>query len=123
MITPEHYRIEGAAGERYGIFKIPQPKGVELYCIASSDPSCGWEHVSVRAQEVKRVSATRKRVRQRRVPTWREMCIIKNLFWGAEETVVQYHPKQSDYVNIHPHVLHLWRPMFDILPTPPKELV
>lgn len=55
----------------------------------------GWEHVSVSFEK--------------RVPTWDEMCKIKELFWNDDETVVQYHPKKTEYVNIHPYCLHLWK--------------
>lgn len=57
----------------------------------------GWEHVSVSFEK--------------RVPTWDEMCKIKELFWNDDETVVQFHPKKSEYVNIHPYCLHLWKPI------------
>ena len=55
----------------------------------------GWEHVSVSFPN--------------RCPTWEEMCIVKEMFWRDEETVVQYHPKKSEYVNLHPYCLHLWK--------------
>ena len=57
----------------------------------------GWEHVSIS------LSANR-------LPSWNEMCYIKNLFWYEEEEVVQIHPKKSKYVNII-ECLHLWRPV------------
>ena len=55
----------------------------------------GMEHVSVQLQ--------------RKLPTWEEMCEIKDIFWEDEEMVVQIHPKKSEYVNIT-DALHLWRP-------------
>lgn len=71
-----------------------------------------WEHVSV--------SVTR---RKNDIPTWAEMCFIKNLFWNETETVIQYHPPKSVYINIHPGVLHLWRPVLTSIPLPPLEYV
>ena len=56
----------------------------------------GWEHVSIELMA-------------RRLPTWEEMCLIKEIFWEDEEEVVQIHPRKSDYVNIV-EALHLWRP-------------
>lgn len=56
----------------------------------------GLEHVSVRMQG-------------RKLPTWDEMCEIKDLCWEEEEMVVQIHPKKSEYVNFT-EALHLWRP-------------
>lgn len=46
----------------------------------------------------------------------------KDIFWGPEETVIQYHPPKSEYVNNHPSVLHLWRPTGVDLPLPPSIL-
>ena len=40
-----------------------------------------------------------------------------------DETVVQYHPPKSDYVNNHPYCLHLWRPHSQEIPRPPKIFV
>ncbi|RQP58000.1 hypothetical protein DF159_20875 [Burkholderia ubonensis] len=79
----------------------------ELRAIASD--GAGWEHVSVSLID--------------RCPTWDEMCVVKAIFWDAEDCVVQYHPPQSDYVNCHPYCLHLWRPVGASVPRPPKFLV
>lgn len=69
----------------------------------------GWEHLSV--------SQTN------RTPTWDEMCIAKNMFWNANECCVEYHPAESEYINIHPHCLHIWRPINAEMPTPPIAYV
>ena len=69
----------------------------------------GWEHVSISLPH--------------RTPNWREMCFIKDLFWGEEDVVIQYPPKKSEYVNRHDNYLHLWQPAGVGIPTPPKELV
>jgi hypothetical protein len=58
-----------------------------------------------------------------RCPSWREMGFMKDVFWDEEDVVIQYHPAKSEYVNVHDHCLHLWRPLGVELPTPPKELV
>lgn len=55
----------------------------------------GWDHVSVSLKH--------------RCPTWDEMCWIKDLFFDDEETVVQFHPRKSDYINNNPYTLHLWK--------------
>jgi len=57
----------------------------------------GWEHVSIELYA-------------RRLPTWEEMCFIKDIFWDEEEEVVQIHPKKSQYVNMT-EALHMWRPV------------
>ena len=69
----------------------------------------GWEHVSVSYKN--------------RCPTWEEMCRVKDMFFGPEEVVVQYHPRQSEYVNHHPYCLHLWRKCEEDFETPPMILV
>lgn len=69
----------------------------------------GWEHVSVSLKN--------------RCPTWDEMCIIKDIFWKDDEVVVQFHPKKSEYVNIHPYCLHMWRKIGSEFETPPKIFV
>lgn len=81
-----------------GAFRIQGPCGEELTIIASSGQliaARGWEHVSVSLR--------------RRNPNWQEMCFCKDLFWDKHETVVQFHPAESDYVNNHAHCLHLWK--------------
>ena len=82
----------------YGYFDVIGPTGASLKIVASGgdDPvSDGWEHVSVSTQH--------------RCPNWIEMSFVKNLFWSDDETVIQFHPMRSEYVNNHPFVLHLWR--------------
>lgn len=65
---------------------------------------CNWEHVSVSLSN--------------RCPTWDEMCIIKNIFWNDNETVIQFHPSKENYKNLHPYCLHLWKPIKEKLPIP-----
>lgn len=101
-------RLYGVSGDKgNGIFKI-LIYGIPFICIASNGG--GWEHVSV--------SKT-----NRKIPTWEEMCKIKDMFFEEDETVVQYHPKKSEYVNRCECCLHLWRPLKEVLPTPPMIYV
>ena len=69
----------------------------------------GWDHVSVSHQQ--------------RVPSWEEMCFIKDLFFRDDEVVIQYHPAKSSYINNHPRCLHMWRPQNADVPTPPGYMV
>ena len=99
---------------RNGAFDIPvlvgwRRKLCRLAVIVSG--GLGWEHVSVSIPG------------QPRCPTWDEMCAVKDLFWDPEETVVQFHPPKSQYVNCHPYTLHLWRPTEVELPLPLSEMV
>lgn len=102
-----------------GAFVVFSPEpGWRLFIIASDGTdleSAGWEHVSVHAERLSTGG--------QRTPNWKEMCIIKNLFWGVEDVVMQLHPRQSQYVNHHPHTLHLWRSRTHPIPEPPSILV
>lgn len=89
-----------------GMFAVPI--GDRVATVIASD-GLGWEHVSVSFLD--------------RCPTWEEMCLIKNIFWGDDDLVVQFHPRKSEYVNVHPHCLHLWRRIGSEFDSPPKYLV
>jgi hypothetical protein len=58
-----------------------------------------------------------------RCPIWEEMCMIKNIFWKPEKCVVQYHPPEKEYINLHPFCLHLWKKIGCEFETPPKNLI
>lgn len=110
----EQYRIrrgrqESPSFATFGAFEMPGPCGERLTIIANDGRDTGWEHVSV---------STR-----RRIPNWREMCFVKNLFWGDDEWVVQFHPAAADYVNNYSLVLHLWKCTSSEFPTPPAWTV
>lgn len=100
-------------GDTYGWFEIPiNPCGTVIsIMVSSADPEAGvmWDHVSVSLPS--------------RCPTWEEMCRVKELFWGQEECVVQYHPPKSDYVSNHRFCLHLWRWVGGEMPRPPSIFV
>ena len=114
-----HHGPMGSADSdgRNGAFQF-RCGSVDLLVIASDGADLPegsrWEHVSARARDAKR---------NERTPSWAEMCWLKDLFWEAEECVIQFHPPKSDYVNNHPHVLHLWRPVDVMMPRPSSELV
>ena len=121
----EQYRItEGdwasKPGSRYGAFTIVHGV-IMLLCIADAGQASGWEHVSVTVRVKRKIG---KRVKEfQRTPDWSEMCVVKNLFWDEDEVVVQYHPAKRDYINNHENCLHLWKPVFGEIPTPPGILV
>lgn len=82
-----------AMGIRCGYINLPSGQRASVVVGENEE---GWEHVSIK------LSA-------RRLPTWDEMCFVKDVFWDEEEEVVQIHPKRSQYVNLT-EALHLWRP-------------
>lgn len=106
-----------AYGEDYGRFRLVSNEGTRLLVIASpGSDEVPWEHVSASARALSFVKSIR-------CPTWEEMAWLKSLFWTDEEAVVEYHPPRSEYVNHHPHTLHLWRPLRAVLPLPPSIAV
>ncbi len=116
--VPEQYRMSnGPLGSKAdignnGAFEIQSASHRrKLFCIVSDGE--GWEHVSIHAFDGRKAYT----------PHWDEMCQIKDLFWGPEDVVVQYHPAKSEYVNIMPHTLHLWRCVDQPFLTPPLPLV
>lgn len=114
LITHPILGSTSAAGPN-GAFDLPSPKnGWRLAVIASNDE--GWEHVSVHCY------ATGNKQRMR-TPSWAEMCFVKDIFWEAEDEVVQFHPRRSEYVNLHPHTLHLWRALDERMPRPPQNMI
>ena len=109
--APNGYDSDSSCGNN-GVFRLPSPEpGWTLEMICSD--GLGWEHVSVHA----------RRGDKPRTPTWKEMCAVKDACWDDEDVVIQYHPAKSEYVNNHPHVLHLWRPTQQSIPIPDSLLV
>lgn len=113
----EKFRHQGPYLATYGSFFVPAPGGEILFIIAADGTETGWEHVSLHARRKHRTTITQH------TPTWDHMCFVKGLFWEPTEAVMQLHPAEEDYVNCHPHVLHLWKPVGQPVPMPPKILV
>lgn len=117
--VPERFRVTAgmlastqATHGNNGAFFIPlrdPATNSVLQARAIASDQEGWEHVSVSFPS--------------KTPTWDVMCTIKDLFWGPADWVLQYHPPEREYVNFHPHCLHMWRPIGQAFPTPPSHLV
>lgn len=58
----------------------------------------GYEHVSVSPKH------------KFKIPTWNDMCVLKDMFFNDDEEAYQIHPKKSEYVNVVDNCLHLWKP-------------
>ena len=114
MRVPEQFRIRTgrmASDERFGnngAFIVQLRTLKQRVLVIASDEG-GWQHVSVSRED--------------RVPTWDEMCEVKDMFFGPDVWVMQFHPAASDYVNYHKNCLHLWRPTGAAFPTPPAWMV
>jgi len=111
----EKYRVKGESffaskeGDNFGLFfiKVSTSK-IPLKVLSSPLGQGEWDHVSVSLPN--------------RCPTWDEMCLVKELFWMANRTVVQFHPPEKDYVNNHKYCLHLWANNIHEFETPPSIL-
>jgi hypothetical protein len=112
MCRPDYWGT--AADGNNGAFDVESPEPGWRLALVASDGG-GWEHVSVHAYNTIRT--------KQRVPTWKEMSYVKRLCWDGEDVVMQLHPRESEYVNAHPHVLHLWRPTATTIPEPPAIFV
>ena len=112
---PTHGSVAALDGDN-GVFVLKAADG-QLVCLASDGSDVAmpdqWEHVSVHVETPK----------GERTPTWEEMCLVKATFWDADDVVIQLHPARRDYVNRHPHTLHLWRAVNWRQPMPPKLFV
>ena len=98
-----------------GLFLMPSPEPGWTLALICSDGE-GWEHVSVHAYRA-------SNEQRKRIPTWTEMAWVKRLCWDAEDVTIQFYPREPEYVNCHPCVLHWWRPIGQEIPTPPPKLV
>ena len=107
--VPEKFRLKNC-----GLWSSDESNGnngafqIGVLHILASDGE-GWDHVSVSTPK--------------KIPTWKQMCQVKALFWGPEDCVIQYHPPSSEYINIHPNCLHLWRQQDKEFAVPPNYMV
>lgn len=115
IISPEAQVLFGEAcgDDTCGAFFIPSPVDkkplkVVATIVLDSEGRPLWDHVSVS--------------RKNRCPNWAEMCEAKRFFFMPEDCVIQYHPPQSQYVNLHETCLHLWR-HYRPIEMPPMEKV
>lgn len=79
-----------------GLIKLPDCGTCSVMFGENED---GWEHVSVSPKH------------KYKIPTWDDMCVLKDIFFDDEEEVYQIHPKKSEYVNLSENCLHLWKPI------------
>jgi hypothetical protein len=117
--VPEFNRVidgfmgSDASNGNNGCFEMKSPKSSKRKLIIIASDGGEWEHVSIHGAEAGKQFT----------PEWDEMCWVKNAFWDEEDAVMQIHPAKANYVNIHKHTLHLWRPIVLQIPLPPMILV
>ncbi|MET7041058.1 hypothetical protein WBZ18_03545 [Clostridium botulinum] len=99
--------LYGQLGDKHnGAFELKM-KG-EKYFVVASDGQ-GWDHVSVSHKH--------------KIPSWKVMNAVKEMFFEDDEVVMQLHPSKKDYINNHPNCLHLWRPQKKEIPQPPIYMI
>jgi hypothetical protein len=91
-----------------GCFLIPGPRG-RVTLRVHAGVGDGWEHLSISLPL--------------RTPSWEEMEHVKRLFFRPDEIAFQLHVPPSAHINVHPHCLHIWRPIDGPIPTPPSWMV
>ena len=102
--------LQHKKGDLFGWFEIPSPTlGRTLFVMSNDTKNSSWGHVSVS--------------KKTQIPSWKEMCFIRKLFFASNQVVIQIHPKEVDYVNIAKNCLHLWAWNDGTFPVPPKEFV
>ena len=80
-----------------GVYETEMMVGKLKGHVIFSENEDGWEHVSFMPYN------------KNKLPSWEDMCQLKDVFWEDEEAVIQIHPKKSEYVNVVENCLHLWR--------------
>lgn len=98
-----------------GAFEIVSPVKDSRHLFIIASDGMRWEHVSVHVYDTKQEKTY--------TPVWFEMCFVKDVFWGVNDCVIQYHAPRMVYVNNHKDTLHLWRQAGFNIPTPPMEMV
>ncbi len=99
-------KLYGVNGDLcHGVFRTPRGEGKYPLLVIASNGG-GWDHVSVSRYDS-------------RMPSWEDMAEVKRLFFEPEETVVQFLPKESEYVN-NCNCLHLWKKQGYEFPLPPS---
>lgn len=100
-------RAHGVVGdEGAGVF-VFEREGVDLYCVMSSGE--GWDHISISTRD--------------RTPTWDEMEFVRKRVTKPGEVWMQFGVPDSLHINVHPYVLHWWRPQHREVRLPPRWMV
>ena len=71
----------------------------------------GWEHVSV-SPYIRRI-----------IPSYDDMCKLKDMFWNEDEDAIHIFPRKDNYVNNLENCIHLWACSYKPMVLPPSCLV
>ena len=78
-----------------GSFRFSNGDFASFIC-AWNEGGSGLDHVSVAPYK------------KNRIPTWEQMCQVKEVCFKDEEEAYEIHPPKSEYVNLKDNCLHLW---------------
>ena len=73
--------------------------------------SGGWNHISI--------APSNRRI----MPSYEDLCLVKDMFWNEEESVIHVFPPKSQYVNNLSNCLHLWECYYTEMVLPPSFMV
>ena len=86
-----------------GAFCALTPGGLKIIATVDEIDGREWLHASVS--------------RKSRVPTYDDLCIVKQALVGPDAVAYQMFPKKTEHVSNHDFCLHLWAPRgFDPFP-------
>ena len=71
--------------------QVPQLTVMTSFAIQKDDKL--WQHVSVSGEKI---------------PSYADLCLVKQIFIGEEKKAIQVFPESSKHVNDHSTCLHLW---------------
>jgi hypothetical protein len=69
-------------------------KGLRVIVTEEVHAGQKWQHVSVS--------------RATRLPTWRDIRTVKDLFIGRDEKAIMVLPADAEYINVHPYCMHMY---------------
>ena len=106
------------SGQIYSNSLVYSADGIKGYiCIERVDMTFiaswggGWDHVSVSP------------LNRKTIPTWNMMCKVKDIFFKPDETAIEIHPSEDQYVDNLSNCLHLWRANDREMVLPPSFMV
>ncbi len=86
----------------YNVAYVNEGKGLKVMMGILPLDGCDWVHFSVSGMTLTDMPYPR-------LPTYDELVETKEIFLGTDTKAVMVFPPRKEWVNINPHVLHLFR--------------
>lgn len=87
-------------GARAFVYELGQPRSV-IVSVERHENDREWLHLSLAGRTA--------------LPSWDALKEARRLFLG-DRAVVQFLPRDADWVNVHDNALHLWAPVDGVWP-------